>query len=50
MPDEQPKIEPGAVVLIEATVERVQDNGTLIVKMANGAFNVFKPEQVTKKP
>lgn len=43
-------IKAGDVVIIEATVVKVQDNGTLIVKMANGAHNVFKPEQVTRKP
>lgn len=43
-------IKAGDVVILEVTVVKVQDGGSLVVKMPNGSHNVYKPEQVTKKP
>lgn len=54
MPEGQPKppespYKEGDVLIIEGTVLRVLGNLQLIVKMANGTNQIFKPEQVAKK-
>lgn len=51
MPDEpQPEYQAGDKLLIEAEVLKVNPDGSMIVRMANGTYNIFQPTQVSKKP